>query len=387
MSGAPSQQPPPLLQNVDVEKLREELRSLMQEYGSDGDERDNKSRARGDDDSRKERLKQRAREIGEEIRERLFVELRAFITERFGAQLALETTEIALEARNRKGDVLEVPVTIQARPLRFLAEPENADRAQSVLGTNAIAFNLYDDLVLTVTSAEQDTFWRKYVGDSATSIMTEAKTLVALKGGDWREPDDAKTAANVVAVRGLDFDYGLKENGNLTYDDTMYVLVHDPVNGPEVFEYRMTTESSSTKRGVGRLDSKQVMYIRGLHLGKDPGYRLKNDAAEGTRTGLEGSFSITGANIHSAYAKRVIDSATPLNPNVSLGCQVVASGKRPFENALVYVLDKKGIKEFPYTIVDGRELDVLDNVLKQNRKQSVLIHGVPRTPPTSAEAK
>jgi hypothetical protein len=206
----------------------------------------------------------------------------------------------------------------------------------------------------------------------------EARLLVTLKGGEWSAPQAEQRGANAVAVRGLDMDRGLIANSNKTYDDTMYVILEGGETGTEVYEYRLTTESSDERRGVGRLDAKQVQYVRGLHKGKDPGYRLKTNAAEGSRQGLEGTFQIVGANIHSAYARQPIDSATPLKPNVSLGCQVVASGKRAFEQTLVFVLDKKGIQTFPYTIVNGEELAALDAALQQSRRRSVLVHLVSR---------
>jgi len=385
MPGAPDYlKPPPATQNIDVDTLRQELRALLDDYENEKQSEQIKEK-NSQSESRKERLKRRAHEIGEEIRQRLFAELQVFIAQNFGPQFKIESTRVSLEAVNGKGQITEIPVNIQVRPLRLLSDPMNVSLSQSVLGTNEVAFNLYEDLPLSVTYTDEEAFWRNYTEDNASSIKTEAKMLVALKGGGWREMDGPKPVANVIAVRGLDFDDGLKENGNRTYDDTMFVIVENPQSESEVFEYRITTESSSVKRGVGRLDSKQVTYVRGLHRGKDPGYRLKNDLADGTRTGLEGSFQITGANIHSAYTKLTIDSETLLSPGVSLGCQVVATGKRPFENAMVSVLDKKDIKEFFYTIVEGGELEVLDTALRQNGKQSVLIHGIPRHETPSTE--
>ena len=115
-----------------------------------------------------------------------------------------------------------------------------------------------------------------------------------------------------------------------------------------------------------------------MHRGKDPGYRLKGDAADGTRTGLEGTQRILGANIHSAYAKRAIDSDTPLNPDVSLGCQVVATSKKDFEKFLVAFLDERHINEFPYAIIEGDELATLDRALAERGKHSLLVEGIPR---------
>jgi hypothetical protein len=217
-----------------------------------------------------------------------------------------------------------------------------------------------------------------YTGQSAVAIATEARLLVALKGGIWRESSAGEAVANAVAVRGLDLELGLKGNSNRTYDDTLFVVVEAPGAAVEAYEYRLTTESSSTRRGVGRLDSKQVKYLRGLHKGKDPAYRLLGDKATGTRVGREGTYEILGANIHSAYTSQEISSETPLATNVSLGCQVVAASKRAFEKSLVSLLDSKRIKEFPYMIVDDEELALVDRSLRANGKASVLVAAVPR---------
>jgi hypothetical protein len=176
----------------------------------------------------------------------------------------------------------------------------------------------------------------------------------------------------------LDLKRGLVANSNERYDDTLYVVLEAFEAAPEVYEYRMTTESSSDEKGVGRLKSLQVTYVRGLHRRKDPAYRLKGNVAEGTREGLEGTYDIVGANIHSAYSKRPIDGDTPLKPNVSLGCQVVAASKSAFEKSLVFPLDKKGVKQFPYTIVDGAELALFNQTLLEHQQHSVLVHRLPR---------
>jgi len=230
----------------------------------------------------------------------------------------------------------------------------------------------------TIAPAESEDFRRIYTGDAASAIGMEAKLLVTLKGGEWLEPEREGRVANAVAVRGLDLTRGLVSNSNKTYDDTMYVVLEEPGGEAEVYEYRMTTESSSSEPGVGRLSSKQVTYVRGLHRGKDPAYRLKGNYAEGTRRGQKGTHRIVGANMHSAYSRRPINSETPLSPKVSLGCQVVAAGKRAFERSLVSFLDSKGIKQFPYTIVDGEELALLDRALIEKRRESVLVRRVPR---------
>ncbi|MBM3289946.1 MAG: hypothetical protein FJY92_07320 [Candidatus Hydrogenedentes bacterium] len=373
-------------QGVDVEALRVELRAvlvqLLVEQQLHAGATKGKSKS-GGAESVEDRLKRRVREIGEEIRQRIFAGMQRLIDERLGPRQAVESETVMLDTLGKRGAIVQTPITVKMRPLRLLSEPANAEQATSIVAAEGFAISLYEDVpspVSPVSPLDDEGFWRTYGGDNARAIKTEAKLLVSMKGGDWTECDGTRPAANVVAVRGLDLALGLKPNGNQTYDDTMYAIVDAPNADTEVFEYRMTTESSSAGRGVGRLASRQVTYVRGLHRGTDPAYRLKDDSAEGTRTGTQGTVKILGANIHSAYAKKTIDSTTPLAPNVSLGCQVVASGKKDFEKALVQLLDKKGVKEFLYTIVDGDELQVLDNALEQKSMKSVLAHGIARGP-------
>ena len=47
---------------------------------------------------------------------------------------------------------------------------------------------------------------------------------------------------------------------------------------------------------------------------------------------------------------------------------MVAASKRAFERSLVVFLDNKGIKQFPYTIVDGEELALLDRTLLERQR-------------------
>ncbi len=366
-------------QGVDVEALRRELRLLLAQElltKSDNEEKPAKGKSA---ESRDDRLKRRIREITDEIQRRLLIGLQRYVDQKLGPQRPIELDTVPLEAVDKKGKVTEVPISVRMRPLRLLTEPEIAESTSEVLSAENFTLALYENFPPIVIPEDDEGFWRVYQDENARAIKTEVQLLVALKGGDWMETDGTRTVANAVAVRGLDLKLGLKPNGNQTYDDTLYVVIDGPDSITEVLEYRMTTESSSVRRGVGRLDSKQVTYVRGLHRGKDPGYKLKEESAPGTRVGLEGTFTIAGANIHSAYAKREIDSTTPLSPNVSLGCQVVAAGKKPFEQALVSVLDKKGVKEFLYTIVDGTELSILDTALAEKSKRSILVHGIPRT--------
>lgn len=372
--GALAQAPPPGAssfwgQNPDLDALRQELRQVLQQQLQNAPS--GAAPLRGD------ALKERAREIGRQLRDRLLARFLEVTERELGPMQALRFEAVPLEALDERGRVVEVPVNVQTRPLRRLTDAAVAPKFRFVMGADDLALSIYDALPRSVEPADAEPFRRTYTGEAAEAIATEAKVIVALKGGEWREPQGPEPVANAVAVRGLDLDRGLLSNGNKTYDDTLYIVV-DAAGVTEVHEYRMTTESSSEKRGVGRLDAKQVVYVRGLHKGKDPGYRLKEESAEGTRTGLEGTYRITGANIHSAYAKRPIDSTTPLSPNVSLGCQVIAAGKRPFEKELVFFLDEKGVKEFPYTIVDGEELSALDHALLQQQRQSILAHAIPR---------
>ena len=325
-----------------------------------------------------EELKRLGHELLEDFRKRMETELRLRIERELGPMRALKTESIFLETLGKRGRVLRIPTTIEARPLRLFADPVNTPKTRNILRVDGPAMALYDDLPAAVVPNESEGFRRVYTGDAATAIAAEAELLVALKGGEWVEPGPGGRVANAVAIRGLDLDEGLGRNGNQTYDDTMYVVIEEDGNPPVAYEYRMTTESSSEEAGVGRLDSKQVTYVRGLHRGKDPAFRLKGNMAEGTRQGREGKHKIIGANMHSAYTWRNVNSETPLSPRVSLGCQVVAASKSKFEKSLVELLDEEHINAFPYTIVDDSELSLLDLTLFENNRESVLVRRIPR---------
>lgn len=312
------------------------------------------------------------------IRQRVQDRIRVAIEGEFGPMPPLQTEQVELEALDDDGRTVTVPVEVAARPLRPLNVPSYASRAYSVLQSGNLALTLYDTLPQSVRPEADQGYRRIYTGEEAQALAAEARLVVSLKGGEWREPQGARPVANAVAVRGLDLARGLGPNGNTTYDDTMYLIVDAAGAQTEVYECRMTTESSNTDPGVGRLNSMQVIYVRGLHRGTDPAYRLKGNAAEGTRSGQQGAHQITGANLHSAYTTRTIDSTTPLSPNVSLGCQVVAASKRDFEKNVVALLDAKGIREFPYTIVEGDELAMLNRTLNERGKHSLLVEGIPR---------
>ncbi|GMU94407.1 MAG: hypothetical protein AMXMBFR4_34650 [Candidatus Hydrogenedentota bacterium] len=357
-----------------VDRLRDELREILEEQLR---QRQSPGSAGKSDHSLRD-LEQRAKGLAGLIRQRIEARIQAAIEQEFGPMAAQLSEPVVLEALDKRGQPIELQLDVLARPLRPLNVPSYTASANSVLETEGLALALYDILPESVDPDDAKGFQRIYTGDSAQALATEVKLIVSLKGGEWREAEGTQSVANAIAVRGLDLDRGLQPNGNKSYDDTMYIVVESQDAGSEVYEYRMTTESSSTSRGVGRLSSMQVVYVRGLHRGKDPAYRLKGDAADGTRQGVEGTQRILGANIHSAYAKRAIDSSTPLNPNVSLGCQVVAASKRDFEKMLVSLLDSKGIKEFPYTIVDGEELAVLNRALEERGKHALLVAGIPR---------
>lgn len=357
-------------QNADVDALRQELRQVLQQQLQTPPP--GAAALQG-----KDALRERARALGRQLRDRLYARFLEVTEREMGPMQGLQLVTVPLEALDERGRVVEVPVNVQTRPLRRLTDAVVAPKMSFVMGTDDLALSIYDALPSIVEPAEREPFRRTYTGEAAEAIATEAKVIVALKGGEWREPQGDQPIANAVAIRGLDIDKGLLSNGNKTYDDTLYVVV-DAEGATEVYEYRMTTESSNEKRGIGRLDSKQVIYVRGLHRGKDPAYRLKEESAEGTRQGLKGTYKITGANVHSAYSRRLIDSTTPLSPNVSLGCQVIAAGKSAFEKEMVFFLDKKGVKEFPYTIVDGEELSALDRALLQQQHQSILAHAIRR---------
>jgi hypothetical protein len=325
-----------------------------------------------------EKMNERARILAKAVSNRMGIDFQERVYQMFGAPAPLKDETVMLEAVDKKGNVTEVPVVVQTRELRSLTDRSVAQKALRLVGEDELATEFYKEVPEPVKAAAESTFQRVYGEVDATAIAMEMRLIVALKGGEWVEPEGNKPAANAIAVRGLDFKKGLQENSNRTYDDTMYLVVEKPSASPEAFEYRMTTESSSEDKGVGRLNSKQVVYVRGKHRGTDPAYRLLGNAAPGTRMGLKGEHQITGANIHSAYSKRPIDSETPLRPNVSLGCQVVAASKSDFEKAVVKELDKRGVKQFPYTIVDDAELREFNRILTSQGAESVLVYTVAR---------
>jgi hypothetical protein len=357
------------------EQLKDDLKQMVEE--SLESQRQGPSRPLGDPQSLAD-LKQQGRGLLKQIRERLQAELTTVVAREFGPMKAAQVESIMVAALDKKGRVVEIPMSVETRQLRMLSDPVNASKTRSILTTEELALPLYDDLPSAIAPTETKECRRSYLGDAASAIAMEAKLVVTLKGGEWVEPQGNERVANAIAIRGLDLDRGLLPNSNKTYDDTMYIILEKAEEDPEVYEYRMTTESSSEKQGVGRLKSKQVKYYRGLHRGKDPAYRLKGNVAEGTRQGLKGTHKIVGANIHSAYSRRTITSETPLSPKVSLGCQAIAASKSAFEQSLVFFLDKKGVKEFPYTIVDGDELALLDRTLQEKQRPSVLVRRVLR---------
>lgn len=385
---APKEEPveaAPQLMDLSADELRQEIRAYVE---AQLHERDGQNRAAGTGKSgnqnrreplSREALAQRARELIKVFREKVHEDLMARIEQDFGVPAAPQVESVGLEAVDDSGNTLTVDVPVETRELRKLTLPANRAKMHALVGEEDLTLALYTDVPSPIAPSETDVFARHYTGDGAAAIAMEARLIVGLKGGAWVTADGGKRVANAVAIRGLDMTEGLlPENTNQRYDDTMFVVLEEPDGEYEVFEYRMTTESSSDEKGVGRLDSKQVTYVRGLHRGKDPGYRLKGGSADGTRVDMDGTYKIAGANIHSAYAKRAITSETPLKDNVSLGCQVVAAGKTPFEKSLVFTLDEKGVKEFPYTIVDQEEIAFLDQSLQEKGQRSVLVHAIAR---------
>lgn len=312
------------------------------------------------------------------LREQAYANLKTQLRHSFGPDAPQRTESIPLEAIDAEGNVVEIPVQVETRQLRPLTLPANRTQMRALISEEDLTVSLYGGVPSRIIPADASGFVRKYTGQDASAIAMEAKLIVTLKGGEWDDAHGSGRVANAIAVRGLDWTNGLGANTNQRYDDTLFVIMEDGNGAFEVYEYRMTTESSSEKRGVGRLDSKQVTYVRGLHRGKDPAYRLKGNQAAGTRVGMQGEYEITGANMHSAYTRRVITSSTPLKENVSLGCQVVAAGKTPFEKSLVFLLDSKGVKQFPYTIVGNDEIEFFDQSLQGKGKQSILVHAIVR---------
>ena len=370
--------PPPLpLADMSLEELRQEILVYLEGHlASPGTET-----APGDASGKaasRDALRKRAQELLAIFRKRVHSDMMARIERDFGLNAPLRSESVQLEAEDEHGRIVEVPVSVETRELRSLTLPSNRAKMHALMGEEDLTLALYSGAPETIAPRESKGFMRAYAGEEASALAMEAKLVITLKGGEWVESDGSGTVANAIAVRGLDMDQGLHDNTNKRYDDTMFVIVEDAQGTFSAYEYRMTTESSSEKRGVGRLDSKQVIYVRGLHRGVDPAYKLKGGAAEGTRVQMEGDFKILGANVHSAYSRRPITSETPLKENVSLGCQVVAASKSDFEKSMVYALDKLGVKEFPYTIVDEEELAFLDESLQEKGKRSLLVHAVSR---------
>jgi len=334
--------------------------------------------AKSGESSLEERINQQAQVLAKAVSKSMGIDFEKRVYEMFGAPAPVKDETVMLEAVDEKGNVSEVPVVVQTRELRSLTQRSVAEKALRLVSEDELATEFYKEVPEPVQADAKNSFRRVYEEVDAKAIAMEARLIVALKGGEWAEPEGNKPAANAIAVRGLDFDRGLSTNSNKTYDDTMYLVVESPSAPPEVFEYRMTTESSSQDKGVGRLKSKQVTYVRGKHRGTDPAYRLLGNAAPGTRVGVKGEQQITGANIHSAYAKRPINSETPLKPNVSLGCQVIAASKSDFEKGLVQMLDQREVKQFPYTIVEDAEFAEFDKILQSQGEKSVLADSVLR---------
>lgn len=359
---------------AEIGALLREMREIRQAQTQEGGVDSTGSAPR----SLQEKLNERARILAKALSNRMGIDFQERVYQMFGAPAPLQDETVMLEAVDEKGNVTEVPVVVQTRELRSLTDRDVAQKALRLVGEEKLATEFYREVPEPVKAEAENTFQRVYGEVDATAIAMEMRLIVALKGGEWAEPEGNKPAANAIAVRGLDFKKGLQENSNRTYDDTMYLVVEKASASPEAFEYRMTTESSSEDKGVGRLNSKQVVYVRGKHRGTDPAYRLLGNAAPGTRVGLKGEYQITGANIHSAYSRRPIDSETPLKANVSLGCQVVAASKTDFEKAMVKELDQRGVKQFPYTIVDDAELREFNRILKSEGAESVLVYTVAR---------
>ncbi|MCC6698905.1 MAG: hypothetical protein IT365_24995 [Candidatus Hydrogenedentes bacterium] len=369
----PPPPPPPPIANMSIDELRQEVLEYLEgRMAAPGEEKS------ADTAQKKDAWRQRAHELVALFRKRIHEDLMARIEQDFGVNAPLQSETVSLEALDERGRVVEVPVSVETRELRSLTLPANRAKMHALMGEEDLTLALYSGAPATIAPQESKGFMRAYTGEEAEALAMEAKLVITLKGGEWVESGGAGTVANAIAIRGLDMDQGLHDNTNKRYDDTMFVIVEDSGGTYSAYEYRMTTESSSERRGVGRLDSKQVIYVRGLHRGVDPAYKLKGGAAEGTRVQMEGDFKIVGANVHSAYSKRPITSDTPLKENVSLGCQVVAASKPDFEKSMVYTLDKLGVKEFPYTIVDEEELAFLDQSLQEKGKRSLLVHAVSR---------
>jgi hypothetical protein len=369
-SDAKREEPDREVANHEVVSLRERLDARRREIESE-ESHNARGRPRGD----------RARKVVAAVREWLEEEFRKSLNAKFGVSEPLQEETVMLEAVSTDGVVTEVPVVVKTRRLRSLTDPDLAPVALGILGEDNFAIELYANVPDPIAPNRTAYNQRVYSGDAADAIAMEAKLIVTLKGGEWTSTPDEEIATNAIAIRGLDLEMGLSVNTNKTYDDTLYVVMERSNEPTEVHEFRMTTESSNSREGVGRLDSKQVYYRRGLHKGVDFAYRLVGEAALGTRAGLEGEYQITGANIHSAYTSRRIDSTTPLSPNVSLGCQVIAMSKGEFEENFVGLLDGKDVQRFSYTIVEGTEIAEFDRILRSHTTSSILVRALPRVVP------
>lgn len=324
-------------------------------------------------------LAERAREIIAAIRKEVENDYQNKLNSMFGVPEPLIDETVELEAVDENGDVAEVPVVVKTRQLRSLTDPEVTPAATRLLADDDLAAELYENVPQSVEPEKIQYNERIYTAAAADAIAMEVRLIVSLKGGEWVSAVGNATAANAVAIRGLDLTHGLTENSNQTYDDTVFMIFASANGDTEVHEFRMTTESSNNKVGVGRLNSKQVFYQRGLHRGKDPAFRLLGNAAPGTRVGRKGEFQITGANIHSAYTSRRIDSTTPLSPNVSLGCQVIAASKPEFERIFVRMLEQRGVRQFPYMIVEDDEVREFERLLNEQSVDSILVRALPRS--------
>lgn len=264
------------------------------------------------------------------------------------------------------------------RELRNISDDLYRDKTREILSSDKgkKLIGAQKDTLPETKGQRLNNWCTEYSGASARQLGRELMALVALKGGVWREPQEGRTIVNAVAIRGRDFDKGLCNNDRKNYDDTLFLVKDTTKNTSStslIREYRITTESSNPMDGVGKLASKQFVYLEGLHKAQYPAYRMKGGSGEGTRNGQSGKAAISGANLHSSMRLdgNAVNSDFPLPQNMSLGCQVVACSQTQFEADVISFV--KPAVEFPYTIAESSEAQMIVDGCSEKNTTSMLL--------------
>ncbi len=142
-------------------------------------------------DGRREKVIEIVSNVAEfrgQLIERVQSELQSAIVKEFGPPQSARNEEVALEALDSRGNVIEVPVTVETRPLRRISDRDNAARLPMVLGLGRPVVAGYEGLLGRVTSTDSGFYRRIYTGDAADAIALESRTLVLLKGGECKKP-------------------------------------------------------------------------------------------------------------------------------------------------------------------------------------------------------